>query len=68
MLDLHAAVRDTDKAAALLWLVREGLPKKSPTLVFASTRHHVDFLTMLLSQEGVEATGVHGNMDQVWLV
>jgi ATP-dependent RNA helicase DDX54/DBP10 len=58
------AVRDTDKAAALLWLLREGLPKKSPTLVFASTRHHVEFLTLLLSLEGVEVCAVHGTMDQ----
>lgn len=58
-------VRDTDKAAALLWLLREGLPKKSPTLVFASTRHHVEFLTLLLTLEGVEVTAVHGSMDQV---
>lgn len=61
-------VRDADKAAALLWLLREGLPKKSPTLVFASTRHHVEFLTLLLSLEGVEVTAVHGTMDQVGLV
>lgn len=47
--------------------MREGLPKKSPTLVFASTRHHVDFLALLLSQEGVEVAAVHGNMDQVRL-
>jgi ATP-dependent RNA helicase DDX54/DBP10 len=58
-------VRDTDKAAALLWLLREGLPKKSPTLVFASTRHHVEYLTLLLSLEGVEVCAVHGSMDQV---
>lgn len=61
------AVRDTDKAAALLWLLREGLPKGSPTLVFASTRHHVEFLTLLLSLEGVGVTAVHGSMDQVCL-
>lgn len=58
-------MRDTDKAAALLWLLREGLPKGSPTLVFASTRHHVEFLTLLLSLEGVGVTAVHGSMDQV---
>lgn len=61
----NCAVRDTDKAAALLWLLREGLPKKSPTLVFASTRHHVEYLTLLLSLEGVEVCAVHGSMDQV---
>lgn len=60
-------MRDTDKAAALLWLLREGLPKKSPTLVFASTRHHVEYLTLLLSLEGVEVCAVHGSMDQVWV-
>jgi ATP-dependent RNA helicase DDX54/DBP10 len=58
-------VRADDKPAALLWLVREGLPQGSSTLVFASTRHHVEFLHNLLSHEGVPAACVFGSMDQV---
>jgi ATP-dependent RNA helicase DDX54/DBP10 len=59
------AVRADDKPAALLWLVREGLPQGSSTLVFASTRHHVEFLHNLMSHEGVPAACVFGSMDQV---
>jgi ATP-dependent RNA helicase DDX54/DBP10 len=58
-------VRADDKPAALLWLVREGLPQGSSTLVFASTRHHVEFLHNLMSHEGVAAACVFGSMDQV---
>ncbi|KAF6264094.1 P-loop containing nucleoside triphosphate hydrolase protein [Scenedesmus sp. NREL 46B-D3] len=57
-------VRADDKPAALLWLVREGLPQGSSTLVFASTRHHVEFLHNLMSHEGVPAACVFGSMDQ----
>jgi hypothetical protein len=63
-----AAVRADDKPAALLWLVREGLPQGSSTLVFASTRHHVEFLHNLMSHEGVPAACVFGSMDQVRLL
>jgi ATP-dependent RNA helicase DDX54/DBP10 len=60
-------VRADDKAAALLWLVREALPAGSSTLVFASTRHHVEFLHNLLTHEGVATACVFGSMDQVSL-
>eukprot|EP00563_Minutocellus_polymorphus_P000607 CAMPEP_0181040024 /NCGR_PEP_ID=MMETSP1070-20121207/10817_1 /TAXON_ID=265543 /ORGANISM="Minutocellus polymorphus, Strain NH13" /LENGTH=1021 /DNA_ID=CAMNT_0023117985 /DNA_START=35 /DNA_END=3100 /DNA_ORIENTATION=- len=37
------------------------------TLIFAATRHHVDYLTTLLNTAGLglEATGIYGTMDQV---
>jgi hypothetical protein len=61
-------VRAEDKPAALLWLVREVVPQQQLTLVFAATRHHVEFLHQLLTKEGVNAACVYGSMDQVgWL-
>lgn len=54
-----------DKLAALVWLLREMLPSGQSTLVFASTRHHVEFLQQLLAAEGMEAAYVYGTMDQV---
>lgn len=66
MLGCLLAVRADDKPAALLWLLREALPVTgSPTLVFASTRHHVEFLYNMLQHEGVDAACVFGSMDQV---
>ena len=57
--------RHEDKAAALLWLLREVIPADSPTLVFAATRHHVEFLHTLLTREGLRSCCVYGQMDQV---
>ena len=57
--------RAEDKVAALLWLVREAIEEGQPTLVFAATRHHVEFLHTLMTKEGIEAACVYGAMDQV---
>jgi ATP-dependent RNA helicase DDX54/DBP10 len=57
-------VRADDKPAALLWLLREALPAGQQTVVFASTRHHVEFLATLLAREGVSCAAVYGAMDQ----
>ncbi len=57
-------VRQDDKPGALLFLLREVVHPGQPTIVFASTRHHVDFLAGLLQREGVSVASVHGNMDQ----
>ena len=57
--------RVEDKPAALLWMVQELIPAGQPTLIFASTRHHVEFLHSLLAADGIEAACVYGAMDQV---
>eukprot|EP00803_Ostreobium_quekettii_P005085 evm.model.scf_2506.1 EVM.evm.TU.scf_2506.1 scf_2506:380-9034(+) len=57
-------VRDDDKTAALLYLLREVLPGNEPTIIFASTRHHVEMLSLLLKAESVECAHVYGSMDQ----
>jgi ATP-dependent RNA helicase DDX54/DBP10 len=57
-------VRQEDKLAGLMYLVRELLPAAQPTIIFASTRHHVEFLYNLLSREGIQVACVFGTMDQ----
>jgi len=47
--------------------VREAIGEGQPTLVFASTRHHVEFLHTLMTREGIDAACVYGAMDQVSL-
>jgi hypothetical protein len=56
--------RDDDKLAALLFLLREVVPADRLTIVFAATRHHVEFLHILLAREGIDAACVFGAMDQ----
>ena len=62
-----AACRAEEKIAALLWLLQEVIPAGQPTLVFASTQHHVEMLHTILEGEGVAAACVYGAMDQVGL-
>ena len=52
------------KPAALLYLLREAVPTGQQTVVFASTRHHAEFLTMLLRADGMDPCVVYGAMDQ----
>ncbi|KAL3666008.1 hypothetical protein V7S43_008802 [Phytophthora oleae] len=57
-------VRSLDKPALFLYMVREFLPKNDQTIVFAATRHHVEFLHALLAANHIEASCAYGDMDQ----
>uniref|UniRef100_M4BGC1 RNA helicase n=1 Tax=Hyaloperonospora arabidopsidis (strain Emoy2) TaxID=559515 RepID=M4BGC1_HYAAE len=57
-------VRSLDKPALFLYMVREFLPKGDQTIVFAATRHHVEFLHALLAANHIEASYAYGDMDQ----
>ncbi|GMF44770.1 unnamed protein product [Phytophthora fragariaefolia] len=57
-------VRSLDKPALFLYMVREFLPKGEQTIVFAATRHHVEFLHALLAANRIEASCAYGDMDQ----
>ena len=57
--------RQEDKLAALLHVVTEVIPGGQPTIVFASTRHHVELVAQLLRADGVASAHVYGTMDQV---
>ena len=39
--------------------------KRGLTLIFAATRHHVEYLTLLLTASGLSATQIYGNMDNI---
>ena len=57
-------VREEEKVAALLFLLREVIDAGQSTILFASTRHHVEYLALLLEKERISAVAVHGNQDQ----
>eukprot|EP00959_Pyramimonas_sp_CCMP1952_P264333 5527867-Pyramimonas_sp.AAC.1 len=56
--------RAEEKIAALMYLVRELINKEEQTIVFASTKHHVEYLGTLMRDEGVQVALVYGEMDQ----
>jgi superfamily II DNA/RNA helicase len=56
-------VKSNEKNAALMFILRTVLPKSQQAIVFVSTRHHVDFLVLLLQHAGIETTGIYGQME-----
>ncbi|KAJ9189158.1 hypothetical protein P3X46_000487 [Hevea brasiliensis] len=57
-------LRQEEKHAALLYLVREHISSEQQTLIFVSTKHHVEFLNILFREEGIEPSVCYGDMDQ----
>lgn len=49
--------------AALLWLLRESVREEEQALVFAATKHHVEYLSELLTTAGFSAAGLYSSMD-----
>ncbi|XP_031259135.1 putative DEAD-box ATP-dependent RNA helicase 29 [Pistacia vera] len=57
-------LRQEEKHAALLYLIREQIGPEQQTLIFVSTKHHVEFLNILFKEEGIEPSVCYGDMDQ----
>lgn len=57
-------LRNEEKVAALLYLVRELISSDQQTLIFVSTKHHVEFLSSIFRKEGIELSISYGDMDQ----
>ena len=58
-------VRKNEKAAALLSLLKHVIPAGQPTIVFAATRHHVEFIVQLLRKANIKAVHIYGAMDSM---
>ncbi|EPS61653.1 hypothetical protein M569_13138, partial [Genlisea aurea] len=56
-------LRQEEKYAALLYLIREHISSDQQTLVFVSTKYHVEFLHTLLKEDGILASVCYGDMD-----
>ncbi|CAJ1948252.1 unnamed protein product [Sphenostylis stenocarpa] len=57
-------LRQEEKYAALLYLIRDHIGSDEQTLIFVSTKHHVEFLNVLFREEGIEPSVCYGDMDQ----
>ena len=58
------SLRPEEKLGALVYLVREVVDANQQTIMFAATRHHVEYLHNLFNAEGIPAACVFGSMDQ----
>ncbi|XP_049949021.1 ATP-dependent RNA helicase DDX54 [Schistocerca serialis cubense] len=55
--------RSDDKSAALLCLLKHVIKLESQTVLFAATKHHVEYLHMLLDKAGISNTYIYSNLD-----
>ena len=73
-LDVDAKIPDTlkmaffhcrpeSKPALFLYVLQNVIPKKQQILVFAATRHHVEYLHILLDLAGISNTYVYSQLD-----
>lgn len=57
-------LRQEEKYAALIYLIRDHISTDQQTLIFVSTKHHVEFLNVLFREEGIKPSVCYGDMDQ----
>jgi len=61
---LHFLItRSSEKYAALLYLLGKMIKSNELTIVFVSTKYHVQYLELLLQMCRLKATGIYGDMD-----
>lgn len=55
--------RADDKLAVLLHLLKHVIPSKEQTVVFAATKHHVEYLNMVLEKAEIPCTYIYSSLD-----
>ncbi len=59
----YLAVRRDDKAAFLVWMLRNVIAPEKQTVIFCATKHHVEYLKELLTRCEFEVAHCYGNLD-----
>lgn len=58
------SVKHEDKEGTLLYLLRHSIPMDQQTVIFVSTKHHVEYIQELLKRNGFSSTYIYGSLDQ----
>ncbi|KAJ8919065.1 hypothetical protein NQ315_016972 [Exocentrus adspersus] len=59
----YFTVRPEEKLAGLLALLKSHIDSNQQTIVFAATKHHVEYLHMVLDHVGISNTYIYSNLD-----
>ncbi|XP_056633508.1 ATP-dependent RNA helicase DDX54 [Diorhabda sublineata] len=59
----YFTVKPEEKLAALLVLLQSYIDSKQQTVVFAATKHHVEYLRMVLDKVGISNTYIYSDLD-----
>uniref|UniRef100_A0A5K3ERP3 RNA helicase n=1 Tax=Mesocestoides corti TaxID=53468 RepID=A0A5K3ERP3_MESCO len=54
-----------EKEALLIYLLQNIIPRKERVIIFLATKHHVDYLELLLKEFHIDCTVVHSGLDPV---
>jgi ATP-dependent RNA helicase DDX54/DBP10 len=57
------SVKQEEKIAALIFLLEEVIDSKKQTILFVSTKHHVEFFRELLQSLKFEVSYIYGDLD-----
>lgn len=57
-------VREDEKLASLLYLLRNTIPSHERAIIFCATKHHVDYIVKILESNNIIVSYIYGNMDQ----
>eukprot|EP00300_Choanocystis_sp_HF-7_P006956 c15003_g1_i2.p1 GENE.c15003_g1_i2~~c15003_g1_i2.p1 ORF type:complete len:778 (+),score=190.70 c15003_g1_i2:50-2335(+) len=60
----YFTVRKEDKPGALVYLLRHVIDRENLSIVFVATRHHAEYLSLVLQKACIPNGVVYGNMDQ----
>lgn len=55
--------REEDKLAILLYILKHVIDLDQQTVVFAATKHHVEYLHMILTYAGIDSTYIYSSLD-----
>eukprot|EP00096_Caligus_rogercresseyi_P015644 TRINITY_DN8119_c0_g1_i1.p1 TRINITY_DN8119_c0_g1~~TRINITY_DN8119_c0_g1_i1.p1 ORF type:complete len:787 (+),score=227.43 TRINITY_DN8119_c0_g1_i1:263-2362(+) len=55
--------RDEGKSALLLYILQKLISKNEQTIVFCATRHHVEYIHLLLDSAGISNTFIYSQLD-----
>ncbi|CAG9856383.1 unnamed protein product [Phyllotreta striolata] len=59
----YFSIRAEEKLAALLVLLKSHIDLKQQTIIFAATKHHVEYLHMVLDKVGISNTYIYSDLD-----
>jgi ATP-dependent RNA helicase DDX54/DBP10 len=58
------SVKHEDKEGAMLYLLHNAIPSDQQTVIFAATKHHVEYIHGILLKCGFSSTYIYGSLDQ----
>jgi len=60
----YVGCRSEDKIAVLLHLLKCIVKPNELTIIFLATKHHIEYLAMILEKAGISATYIYSSLDQ----